>query len=159
MSSHENIWTWTLKVFIYLIQYLYSQYIFLDVYDSSMWEGRNIYDVVFYREFSVRLLFFVLFFTRAISDFFFYYHQFGCIERGREVGERGRYKSADKGVRFIASLILFIDTRIALRLRLQRLRRRNLVVKLGRVKTRLASLFTRAILPPTLHTSLFPACR
>lgn len=80
-------------------------------------------------------------------------------KRGRE-GERGWRKigkSADKRVRFIASLILFIDTRIALRLRSQRLRRRNLVVKLGRVKTRLA-LFTRAILPPTL-VHLFRACR
>lgn len=40
-------------------------------------------------------------------------------ERERERGWRKRDKSADKRLRFIASLILFIDTRIALRLRSQ----------------------------------------
>lgn len=88
----------------------------------------------------------VPFFIRAISDFF-YYRPLGGISTGghrlnervrerekiREI-ERGREekegdKSADKRVRFIGSLILFIDTRFA-RLRSQRLRRRNSVRKI-----------------------------
>lgn len=73
------------------------------------------------------------------SVIFFYYRSMVPRERERErEQEKGRNKdkSSDKRVRFIASLILFIDTRIALRLRSQRLRRRNSVAKLGRVKTR-----------------------
>lgn len=104
------------------------------------------------------------FFIASVCDYYSPYHfLYGrsviffitttlVVSKERGKGERGwrkRDKSTDKRVRFIASLILFIDTRIALRLRSQRLRRRNLVVKLGRVKTRLA-LFTRAILPPPL---------
>lgn len=112
------------------------------------------------------------FFIASVCDYYsLYYFLYGrsviffitttlVISKERGKGERGwrkRDKSADKRLRFIASLILFIDTRIALRLRSQRLRRRNLVVKLGRVKTRLA-LFTRAILSPTL-VHFFCACR
>lgn len=80
--------------------------------------------------------------------FFLLLPRLGGIEGEKGVGKR-EISLADKRVRFIASLILFIDTRIALRLRSQRLRRRNSVAKLGRVKTPPfppPMLFTRAIL-------------
>lgn len=89
------------------------------------WErGKRTGCVVFYRE-CVRLLFFRSIFYTG-DQWFFLLPQLGFIERERarkgrerERGWRKRDKSADKRLRFIASLILFIDTRIALRLRSQ----------------------------------------
>lgn len=98
--------------------------VFLDVYDASMGERKTYRVCRFFIGNVCDYYFFVPFFIRAISDFF-YYHNL-VLSRGRERGkgerERGwrkRDKSADKRLRFIASLILFIDMRIALRLRSQ----------------------------------------
>lgn len=72
------------------------------------------------------------------------------------VGKR-EISRADKRVRFIASLILFIDTRIALRLRSQQLRRRNSVAKLGRVKMFPNVVYSRNFIACLVH--FFRTCR
>lgn len=89
-----------------------------------------------------------LFFYTDDQRFFLLPPRLGSTEGGRRGWGKREISQADKRVRFIASLILFIDTRIALRLRSQRLRRRNSVAKLGRVKTT-----PKCCLPAQFHRS------
>lgn len=123
IAFRENIWKSK-------VSNNFLNYFDIDICSISrrLWciDGReeNVQGVSFFIGNVCDYYFFVPFFIRAISDFF-YYHNL-VLSRGRERGkgekERGwrkRDKSADKRLRFIASLILFIDMRIALRLRSQ----------------------------------------
>lgn len=112
---------------------IFSFALFFSIFTLRRYGRKNIHGAVFHRIATTPQPFFIW----TISDFF-YYRRDSVEYRGKKggggVGKR-EISRADKRVRFIASLILFIDTRIALRLRSQQLRRRNSVAKLGRVKT------------------------